>query len=264
MSGSGNDFVFFDGRDDPSIESRVRDPGFVRAVCAPHTGVGADGVAIIQPSATEDFRLLYFNRDGSLGELCGNASLCVTRLATELKIADPKGLSFETEAGVIQARLRGGVPEVDLQPPQGLRPEAGIGRTAGELRVGFVNVGVPHLVVRTADTGQIDLESRGRELRFHESLPTGANVNWVAPGESGEWRMRTFERGVEGETLACGTGAVACAVLLKAWGESGDETRIRTRSGRLLLVSLRDSRGATVPSLSGEGRVVFDGVLREL
>lgn len=264
MSGSGNDFVFFDGRGDPDLESRVSDPAFVRAVCAPHTGVGADGVAILQPSEAEDFRLVYFNRDGSLGELCGNASLCATRLATELAIADGAGLGFETEAGVIRARVRAGVPEIDLQPPTGLRPDAMIGRSTGEIRLGFVNTGVPHLVVRMADISQIDLKARGPELRFHESLSAGANVNWVAPGEHGEWLMRTFERGVEGETLACGTGAVACAVMLRAWGEAGDETRIRTRSGKLLMVTLRDSGGQTVPSLSGEGRIVFDGVLREL
>lgn len=264
MSGSGNDFVFFDGRNDQSLEGRVSDPAFVRAVCAPHTGVGADGVAIIQPSDTEDFRLAYFNRDGSLGELCGNASLCATRLAIELAIADASGVGFETEAGVIRARVRAGLPEIDLQPPKGLRTDAGIGRTSGEVRLGFVNTGVPHLVVRTEDISQIDLEARGPELRFHESLTAGANVNWVAPGERGEWLMRTYERGVEGETLACGTGAVACAVMLKAWGEAGDETSIRTRSGKLLLVTLRESGGRTVPSLSGEGRIVFDGVLREL
>jgi len=264
MSGSGNDFVFFDGRGDPTLEARVRDPDFVRAVCTPHTGVGADGVAVLQESATQDFRLAYFNRDGSLGELCGNASLCATRLAADLKIAEPSGLGFETEAGVIRARLRDGTPEIDLQPPTGLRPDAGIGRTAGEIRLGFVDTGVPHLVVRTSDTSQIDLKGRGPELRFHESLRAGANVNWVAPGKDGEWLMRTYERGVEAETLACGTGAVATAVMLQAWGESGEETRIRTRSGRLLVVRLRRDGAVTRPSLSGEGRIVFEGVLREL
>lgn len=265
MSGSGNDFVFFDGRGDESMERRARDPEFVRAVCTPHTGVGADGVAVIQASATQDFKLAYFNRDGSLGELCGNASLCATRLATELGIASPSGLTFETEAGVIAGRLRDGRPEIDLQPPSGLRPDAGIGRATGEIRLGFVDTGVPHLVVRTEDTSQVDVEGRGPELRFHESLRAGANVNWVAPGTDGEWRMRTYERGVEGETLACGTGAVACAVMLRAWGESGDRTKIRTRSGRLLEVTLTErGAGVTVPSLSGEGRIVFDGALREL
>ncbi|MDH4178835.1 MAG: diaminopimelate epimerase, partial [Thermoleophilia bacterium] len=218
----------------------------------------------IQASTAQDFRLSYFNRDGSLGELCGNASLCATRLAVDLSIASGDGMSFETEIGVIRARLRKGQPEIDLQPPRGLRPDAGIGRTSGEARLGFVDTGVPHLVVRVADIALVDLESRGPELRFHESLPAGANVNWIAPGKDSEWLLRTYERGVEAETLACGTGAVACAVMLRAWGESGDETRIRTRSGKLLVVTLNGSGAETVPSLRGEGRIVFDGVLREL
>jgi diaminopimelate epimerase len=264
MSGSGNDFVFFDGRAEGELSSSVTDPAFIRRVCAPHTGVGADGMAIIQPSATQDFRLSYFNRDGSVGELCGNASLCATRLAAELSIASADGMSFETEIGVIRSRLRQGRPEIDLQPAKGLRPDAGIGRTSGETRLGFVDTGVPHLVVRTADTAHVDLESRGPELRFHESLRAGANVNWIAPGKDGEWLMRTYERGVEAETLACGTGAVACALMLRAWGESGDETLIRTRSGKVLAVTLRGEGAETVPSLSGEGRIVFDGVLREI
>jgi diaminopimelate epimerase len=265
MSGSGNDFVFVDGRSSDADLSQATEPGFIRRVCAPHTGVGADGLAVIQVSAQHDFKLTYFNRDGSLGELCGNASLCATRLAVELGIAAPDGLEFETEAGVVRARILGDdLPEVDLQPPTGLLPDAAISRHAGEARMGYVNSGVPHLVVRTADVSGIELSARGPELRFHESLTAGANVNWVAPGAAGEWVMRTYERGVEAETLACGTGAVACAVLLGAWGESEQVTRLRTRSGRILTVTLRKAPGGLVPSLSGEGRIVFEGVLREI
>ncbi len=262
MSGSGNDFVFVDARAEAAGRTRWADPAFVREVCTPHTGVGADGVAIIEVDATQDFRLRYFNRDGSLGELCGNASLCATSLSVELGIAKPDGLSFVTDAGVIHARIRGGAPEIDLQPPAGLDPAPAIARQAGEDRLGFVNTGVPHLVVRTADLGAVPLAGRGPELRFDESLPAGANVNWVAREPAGGWAMRTYERGVEAETLACGTGAVACAVLLRAWGETGERTALRTRSGRTLTVSLREEGGRLVPSLSGEGRVVFEGVLR--
>lgn len=264
MSGSGNDFVFFDARVEPGVVERVKDPGFVRALCAQHTGVGADGVCAIQGSATQDFALVYLNRDGSVGELCGNASLCATRLAVELGIGSAAGLSFMTDAGVVRGRIRGGEPEIDLQPSTGLRTDAGISRLPGEERLGFVNTGVPHLVVRTASTSSIDLLSRGPELRYHPSLPAGANVNWLAPGPDGSWRMRTYERGVEGETLACGTGAVACAELLGAWGEGGAETRILTSSGRHLTVRSREVAGGRVSSLAGEGRIVFEGVLREL
>ena len=263
MSGSGNDFVFADVRGDSEAQRRWQDPAFALAICAAHTGVGADGVALIEASEQQDFRLRYFNRNGSLGELCGNASLCATRLAVELGIASRDGLTFETDAGVIRGRIRDGLPEIDLQPPRDLRADAGISRQSGEDRMGFVNTGVPHLVIRTEDVAIVPLSDRGPELRFHESLSAGANVNWVARGESGDWVMRTYERGVEAETLACGTGAVATAALLMAWGDTGARTAITTRSGRTLVVTVRERDGATVPSLSGEGRIVFEGVLRE-
>jgi diaminopimelate epimerase len=218
----------------------------------------------LQTSTTQDFRLTYLNRDGSLGELCGNASLCATRLAVELGIAEGSGLSFVTDAGVMQGRIREGQPEVDLQPPTGLRPDAGISKLFGELGLGFVNTGVPHLVVRSDDASLVELGSRGPELRYHESLPAGANVNWVSPTPDGAWRMRTYERGVEAETLACGTGAVACAVMLSTWGEVGDVTRLQTRSGRTLTVTLGHTDEGIRPSLAGEARIVFEGVLREI
>ena len=266
MSGSGNDFVFLDARGDQLAAKRCADPEFITAVCAAHTGVGADGIAVIaEAGGGQDFRLEYFNRDGSLGELCGNASLCATRLSVELGAAKGTGLRFGTTAGVIQARIRDGEPEIDLQPPTDLRAEAGISRQPGEDRMGFVNTGVPHLVIRTGSVETVPLQRRGPELRFHESLRAGANVNWVAPAATGGvWAMRTYERGVEGETLACGTGAVACAVMLRTWGESGDRTTLKTRSGRLLTVTLRDDGGVLRPSLRGEGRIVFEGSLREL
>lgn len=264
MSGSGNDFVFLDARGDDLLAKRASDATFVRALCAPHTGVGADGVGIIQHAHAHDFRLTYLNRDGSFGELCGNASLCATRLAVELGIAAPDGLTFATDAGSIRGRIRDGLPEVDLQPPQGLRADAGISKLHGELKMGFVSVGVPHLVVRTSAADLAELSVRGPELRYHSSLKAGANVNWVSPEADGSWRMRTYERGVEAETLACGTGAVACATMLGAWGEAGGVTKLRTRSGRMLTVTLRPGPEGQTPSLAGEGRIVFEGVLREL
>lgn len=264
MSGSGNDFVFLDARGDDLLAKRAADPDFVRAVCAPHTGVGADGVAIIQDAHAHDFKLTYLNRDGSFGELCGNASLCATRLAVELAVAPATGLTFATDAGTIRGRIRDGEPEVDLQPAEELRTDAEISRLHGELKMGFVTVGVPHLVVRTNELDMVELSTRGPELRYHESLKAGANVNWVSPESDGSWRIRTYERGVEAETLACGTGSVASAVMLGAWGEAGGVTKLRTRSGRTLTVTLRPGPGGETPSLAGEGRIVFDGVLREL
>jgi diaminopimelate epimerase len=264
MSGSGNDFVFVDGIEDQVTGRRALAADLVRQICAPHTGVGADGVAVIQRSAQQDFKLDYLNRDGSVGELCGNASLCAVRLGVELGYAERTEVRFETGAGVVIGRMVDGRPEIDLQPIQGLRPDAGIARIAGEATMGFADSGVPHLVIETPNVESIALDSRGAELRSHASLRFGANVNWVADDKAGRFIMRTFERGVEGETLACGTGAVACAALLRAWGRSGDETELITRSGRVLSVLLRQTSRGLEPTLKGEGRIVFEGTLREL
>ncbi len=263
MSGSGNDFVFVDGVGYPEFADTATDPDFVRTVCTPHTGVGADGVAVFRPSTDADFELAYFNRDGSEGELCGNASLCAVRLSSELGIARQSGLEFLTKAGRIRGRIRDGRPEVDLQPVQALAEDSGIARQADEEAMGFANTGVPHLVIRTRALEPIPLTTRGPELRHHASLPAGANVNWVAR-QNGGWAMRTYERGVEAETLACGTGAVACAALLRAWQESGEQTSLLTRSGQILTVRFRDEGGLWYPTLAGEGRIVFEGQIREL
>jgi len=264
MSGSGNDFVFVDGIGQPELTALATDPDFVRTVCAAHTGVGADGLAVFQRSDDFHFALSYFNRDGTEGELCGNASLCAVRLATDLGFAPQLGLQFSTQAGVLTGRIRDGRPEVDLQPVQGLRADAGIPRQSGESALGFANTGVPHLVIRSDDLAAVPLGTRGPELRHHPSLEAGANVNWVSRDVTGAWRMRTYERGVEAETLACGTGAVACAAILQAWGESGAATDLITQSGKVLSVRFQSDQNQTRPTLAGEGRIVFEGQLREL
>ena len=262
MSGSGNDFIFFDARHEPP--GRLAEALAIDQLCARATGIGADGVVFLQSDPQQPFRIRYFNRDGSVGELCGNASLCTTRLAVELGLATPEKVRFGTDAGVISARLRGGVPEIDTPAVLDLREDAGIACEHSEQRIGFANTGVPHLVVLVDDTDQLDIAVRGRFLRHHGSLAAGANVNFVARRPGGRWKMRTFERGVEAETLACGTGAVATGVLLEKWGLSGAETAIETRSGQILSVTVRHEDGATKPSLRGEGRIVFVGELGEV
>ncbi len=263
MSGSGNDFVFFDGRSE-SVQG-LDAPDVIRRLCSRTQGVGADGVVFLEASADDPFRIRYYNSDGSRGELCGNASLCTSHLAVRLGLAAGEGFRFGTDVGAISARIVSGEPEIDLQPPHGLRENAGIPLEAGESRMGFVDTGVPHLVVLVADAEAVQLQRRGAELRRHPALAAGANVNFVSP-MGAEWRMRTFERGVEGETLACGTGSVACAVLLREWGlASHPETRLRTSSGRLLTVALRADEAQHIrPSLRGEGRIVYAGELADI
>ena len=261
LTGSGNDFVFVDARVQPPGD--LEKPDVVDALCARGTGVGADGIVFIEPPGAlgGQFSIRYLNRDGSLALLCGNASLCTVRLASELGIAADGGeVEFATGAGLVRGRLRKIGPEIDLQPVENLQTSTGFEREAGEQQIGFAMVGVPHVVVLCEDVDTADVAGRGRRIRYDPSLTAGANVNFVSRAGKG-WRVRTYERGVEAETLACGTGSVASAALLSAWGESGDETVLETRSGLPLRVRFRRSGEAVTPSLGGEGRIVFRGQL---
>jgi diaminopimelate epimerase len=263
MTGSGNDFVVFDLSQEGA--KTLEDPETIRELSARGTGVGADGVVFIEKTGIGDVRMRYYNSDGSEAALCGNASLCSTRLAVELGLAQAGGFVLHTAAGALNARIRDGLPEVDLEGVVEVRPEAAdLGKKAGEVRLGYARVGVPHVVVKIPDIEAADVIGRGPELRNHPDLSDGANVNFVARRPNGEFTYRTYERGVEGETLACGTGAVATAIMLAAWGDSGSETTLWTRSGLPLVVTLERQGTTWRPSLRGEGRLVFEGLLREV
>jgi diaminopimelate epimerase len=262
MSGSGNDFVMVDAMREPP--GQLASPEVVQSVCARATGIGADGIVFLESSRTADYRMTYLNSDGSRADLCGNATLCSARLAMELGLIRGDEFRVETDAGVLDARLLEDGPEVDLRPVTDVRPRLPFRLEVGEAWIGFALAGVPHLVVRVVDVSTVDLVGRGRPLRHDPSLPHGANVNFVSPDGAGGWRMRTFERGVEGETLACGTGAVATTVLLQEAGEISGEAALTTRSGRRLRVRLRPDPSGWKPSLSGEARLVFEGRFGEI
>jgi diaminopimelate epimerase len=262
MSGSGNDFIMVDAMHEPP--GQLAEAATVQALCARATGVGADGIVFLEPSSSADFRMTYLNSDGSRADLCGNASLCSSRLATELGIVRSGEFRIESDAGILAARIVDGAPEVDLQPVREVRPGLPFRLDAGEAWIGFALAGVPHLVVRVDEVDQVDLVGRGRPLRRDPSLAQGANVNFVAADPSGGWRMRTYERGVEGETLACGTGAVASAILLVESGEAVSPVKLRSRSGRILSVRVTRRDGDWLPSLSGEARIVFEGRFGDL
>lgn len=265
MTGSGNDFVVFDGRN--VLLERVTSPEMITSICNRHNGIGADGIVFLESARPDaDVRIHYFNSDGTPADLCGNATLCATAMSAMLGLASESGMTLTTPAGPIASRLAAGMPEIDLQPVTTACIDVAIDTVEGEQRIGFAVVGVPHLVILCVDADQVDVEGRGPLLRRHQaSGPSGANVNWVSPMPGGQWRYRTFERGVEGETLACGTGAVATAVLLTAWGLAQASTvTIRTSSARDLEVRLTAAEAGYRPTLRGEGRVVFRGVIESL
>jgi diaminopimelate epimerase len=262
MSGSGNDFVFVDTRSQPA--GALASAEVVAAICSRGTGIGADGVCFLEPSSRALIRLVYLNADGSRADLCGNATLCTARLARELGLVAEGEFTIETDSGVLGARFRGPNPEIDLMPITEVRADARIPLQEGEERMGFALAGVPHIVITVKDLEDVDVLGRGRPLRSHPSLKAGANVNFVQPAADGTFRYRTYERGVEAETLACGTGAVAAAVLLTGWGLANGPVRLRTRSGKELAVRLSGATSPQTPSLSGEARLVYRGQFGEL
>jgi diaminopimelate epimerase len=263
MTGSGNDFVMLDGR----FTSPERWPATrVAAICDRRAGVGGDGLVILTPDAPGHVRMTYWNSDGSRAAMCGNAALCSARLAVYLELAEPGEICLLTDAGVVPARCDGAGDGAEIRLPDAEIPAGvnGLQPATGEHWLAFGTVGVPHLVVRVDDLEGVDLPGRGRSLRFDPATgPDGANVNFVAPGgSSGEaWRIRTYERGVEGETLACGTGTVAAAIALAVRGEAQLPLRFRSRGGPELVVRA-DLNGARAHDiwLGGQGRLLFRGV----
>jgi diaminopimelate epimerase len=262
LTGSGNDFVFIDTRIEPANELERAD--VIQSICGRGSGVGADGIVFLSCDGAAEIRIRYLNSDGSLAALCGNATLCAARLGAELGIVGRESeFTIATDSGPVRARFHDGLPEIDLQPVTELSDCFDAELSAGEQRIGFATVGVPHLVVLCEDIERAPVVERGRSLRYHHGLAHGANVNFVARHARG-WRIRTYERGVEAETLACGTGAVASALLLAAWGEAQTEVELETRSGRVLRIRHRNESGQRHASLSGEARIVFVGELGEL
>jgi len=263
MTGSGNDFVMLDGR---SARPEAWPPERIAAVCDRRAGVGADGLVILVPEAADAVRMHYWNADGSRAAMCGNAALCSARLAVHLELVSPGELRLVTDAGTVRAcaPAEGEQAEIELPGFEVAGSVAGLEAGPGEHWIVCATVGVPHLVVRVDDIEQVDLMSRGRSLRRSPLLgAAGANVNFVAPGDPGTpWLIRTYERGVEGETLACGTGTVAAGVALAARGEAALPVTFRSRGGQPLRVrAALDGTQAKEVWLAGQGRLVFRGVL---
>lgn len=266
MTGSGNDFVMLDGR---HVTAEELTPAAIAALCDRRLGIGADGVGLLEPTTADGvhFAFRFWNRDGSVGPMCGNGALCVTRLAILLEFTPPGvEVRFSTPAGIHRGRVVGNRSEILLPDCPSPQPAPAVRTGPGEGHPTLVRPSVPHLVLTVADVEEIDVAGRGPSLRRDPALGEGgANVNWVSPSGDGSWKMRTFERGVEGETLACGTGAVACALTLASQGQGQSPARLWTRSGLPLDVSFTSGGDvATSIHLSGEGRLVFRGIVTSL
>lgn len=263
MSGSGNDFIVIDNRE--SVLAADGDPtDFVRTVCTRRTSVGADGLILIEGSERADFAWRFFNADGREAEMCGNGGRCAARFAVLKGIAGDR-LSFETRVGLIDARVNGEVVKLRLTEPRELRINEIIPLQGRPFEVNSINTGVPHAVHFVNDLDAVDVVRVGRALRNHGHFhPAGTNADFVEVRESREIALRTYERGVEDETLACGTGAVAAALISSWKGLVESPVSVRVRSGEVLTVSfVRKMRGFEKVYLEGRVAVIYQGFLWE-
>jgi len=262
MSGSGNDFILIDNRDGSLPVTDLS--GFARKVCAPKISVGADGLIVIVPSSKADFRWLFFNADGSEAEMCGNGGRCAARFALLRGIASER-LSFETKAGIIDAEVRDRTVKLRLTDPQALALDDRIAVKGRSIEVSSINTGVPHAIHYVTDLEHFDVFGYGREIRYHDRFkPAGTNANFVAAVDAGTIQVRTYERGVEGETLACGTGATASA-LISAWkGLVSSPVDVVVRSGETLRIYFeKNQKGFEKVYLEGGTTLVCKGYLTE-
>ncbi len=234
MSGCGNDFIIIDNRS--GAWDGIKNPGFVKAVCREKLSVGADGLIFIEKSDLSDFKWRFFNSDGSEAEMCGNGARCAARFACLNAIAG-SSLSFETLAGIIHAEVNGAIVKTQLSSPRNLQMNLELAVDGVHLTVHSINTGVPHAVLFVDDLEGVPIKELGAKIRFHSHFqPAGTNVNFISIGADGSISIRTYERGVEDETLACGTGSVAAALVCIAMGRAASPALVKTRGGDMLKV----------------------------
>ena len=264
MHGSGNDFVLVDNRD--WLISRQDAPEAARVMCRRKFGIGADGLILVEHSEHADFMWGFYNADGSEAEMCGNGGRCAARFAYMKGIA-PADMTFQTIAGTISAHVRGKRVKLQLSQPHGLFLDRMFDVNSASVTASFLNTGVPHLVVQVDDIEKVSVIETGRALRMHDFFaPDGTNVNFAAVLGDNRIAVRTYERGVEDETLACGTGSVACAVITCLKGLVKGPVEVLTRGGEILRVYHDVLEDGTVTDvyLEGDAVLVYSGQVQEL
>jgi diaminopimelate epimerase len=242
--------------------SRALSKAVIARLCDRHRGVGADGVLAVEPAqAGADFRMRYFNADGGEADMCGNGARCFARFAARLLPSRPDSISFETPAGVIRARFSGDLVTINMSEPRDLREPAAMEVAGmGSCRVHFLNTGVPHAVVFVGAVETVDVPASGASLRWNPAFaPDGANANFAQILPEGFLKLRTFERGVEGETLACGTGVCATALLHHLATGAASPVSVLVRGGETLEVGFNASGTPWNVTLTGPADFVFDG-----
>jgi diaminopimelate epimerase len=260
MNGAGNDFVMLDNRSLSLSLSKDQ----IAKICDRHRGVGADGLLLIEPSKVGEgeFRMRYYNSDGGEAEMCGNGARCFARFAQKTASTKDK-ISFQTLAGLIGAELDGSLVKINLSEPTGLKLRESVKLSSGETKIHSLNTGVPHAVLIVEDADRAMVGPLGNEIRFHPHFsPKGTNVNFVQLLDSHNIRVRTYERGVEGETLACGTGVTASALIASMLFQLSSPLSVKVQGGDTLEVSFtREGERFKDVFLKGPADFTFEGWL---
>ena len=260
MNGCGNDFIIIDGRSARVPSDLVT---FIQRVCRRKLSIGADGLILIEPSNRYDFQWQFYNADGSRAEMCGNGARCAARFAHELGIAG-QTMIFNTDAGPIEAEMRGAQVKLKMTPPKDCRIDYDIDVSGEKQVLSSINTGVPHVVLELDGLAEAEIVPQGRAIRYHEAFaPAGTNVNFVYPAGERRLQVRTYERGVEDETLACGTGCVAAALVTAARRGWPSPIPVTTRSGGILTIYFqKDGDRFRDVYLEGDARIVYTGEIR--
>jgi len=262
MSGSGNDFIIVDNRDGIVDEADLL--YFIVKVCRRKMSVGADGFILVENAEGADFKWRFFNSDGSVAEMCGNGARCVARFAYLNGIVGPD-MSFETGAGIVKAQVAGESVKIKMTDPSDLKTDYTLELKDRSVSVSSINTGVPHVVIVTDTLDDVEVVKMGREIRLHDMFaPVGTNVNFICPIKDDTIGIRTYERGVEDETLACGTGSVAGALILARKVKIDGPINVLTRSGGKLKIYYKENN-ATYQDvyLEGDARVIYRAKLFE-
>lgn len=261
MSGTGNDFIIVDHRR-PFIHNEAM-AEFAALVCRRKFSVGADGLILLENSETADFKWQFFNADGSVAEMCGNGARCAARFAYMHGIASAK-MCFETLAGIIEAQVSDTAVSIKMTKPHTISLQQEITVDGAPVETHSMDTGVPHTVVFVDSIDTYDVFGMGKIIRNHEVFkPAGTNVNFVQK-QDGALKVRTYERGVEDETLACGTGAVASALTAAMLGQMASPVDIITSGGDRLTILFdlkEDGTSADNVFLKGPAHVIYKGEL---
>lgn len=250
MVASGNDFVVIDSR----VSQRL--PGLASQLCNRKFGIGADGMLLLRQSKKADIRMRIFNADGSEAEMCGNGARCIA-----LYLGKPR-VRIETKTGTIESRVKADKVKIKLTAPKGIKLDIPIKIDNRNLNLNFIDTGVPHAVIFVEGLNKMDIVPLGRFIRYHKRFsPRGTNVDFLEVSGSNLISIRTYERGVEDETLACGTGAVAAALIFALKSETDKKINVHTKSGKILKVYFKkkEDKFSNV-WLEGQAKIVYKGV----